>query len=93
MISEYTDSMDYGDFVFWDASDDSEKSQNKQRNNLTVWVRRLLRKYKLDASITDVTKFLITEIWNSGSVQDKIRFAEFRGHDIQTAAKVYATSL
>lgn len=93
MISEYTDSMDYNDFVFWDAPDDSEKSQNKQRNNLTVWTRRLLRKYKLDASITDVTKFLITEIWNSGSVQDKIRFSEWRGHDIQTAAKVYATSL
>ena len=93
MISEYTDSMDYDDFIFWDAPDDSEKSQNKQRNNLSVWTRRLLKKYKLDASITDVTKYLITEIWDSGSVQDKIRFAEFRGHDIQTAAKVYATSL
>ena len=93
MISEYTDSMDYDDFVFWDASDDSEKSQNKQRNNLSVWTRRLLKKYKLDASITDVTKFLITEIWDSGSVQDKIRFAEWRGHDINTASKVYATSL
>ena len=93
MISEYTDSMDYDDFVFWNAPDDSEKSQNKQRNNLTVWTRRLLRKYKLDASITDVTKFLITEIWNTGSVQDKIRFSEWRGHDINTAAKVYATSL
>ena len=93
MISEYTDSMDYDDFVFWDASDDSEKSQNKQRNNLSVWTRRLLKKYKLDASITDVTKFLITEIWDSGSVQDKIRFAEWRGHDVETASKVYATSL
>ena len=93
MISEYTDSMDYDDFVFWNAPDDSEKSQNKQRNNLTVWTRRLLRKFKLDASITDVTKFLITEIWNTGSVQDKIRFSEWRGHDINTAAKVYATSL
>lgn len=93
MISEYTDSMDYDDFVFWSAPDDSEKSQNKQRNNLTVWTRRLLRKFKLDASITDVTKFLITEIWNTGSVQDKIRFSEWRGHDINTAAKVYATSL
>lgn len=93
MISEYTDDMDYDDFVFWDAPDDSEKSQNKQRNNLSVWTRRLLKKYKLDASITDVTKFLITEIWDSGSVQDKIRFAEWRGHDINTASKVYATSL
>ena len=93
MISEYTDSMDYDDFVFWDAPDDSEKSQNKQRNNLSVWTKRILKKYKLDASITDVTKFLITEIWDSGSVQDKIRFSQWRGHDINTAAKVYATSL
>ena len=70
-----------------------EKSQGKQRNNLSVWVKRLLKKAGIDASATDVTKLLITEIWQDGTVQDKIRFAAWRGHEPSTAAKVYATQL
>ena len=93
LFSEYLTEYNEGDFIFWAADDDSEKSQNKQRNNLTVWTRRLLRKNDLDASITDITKYLITHIWDTGSVQDKIKFAEWRGHDVLTASKVYATTL
>tara|TARA_R100000541_G_scaffold21540_1_gene31498 strand:+ start:73 stop:1008 length:936 start_codon:yes stop_codon:yes gene_type:complete len=70
-----------------------EKAQDKQRNNLSLFTKRLLEKYEIKASTTDITKLLITEIWNEGSTQDKIRFAMWRGHEVQTAARTYATSL
>ena len=82
-----------GEFIFWDAPDDSEGSQKKQRNNMSVWTKRFLKKYDIQASLTDVTKLLITEIWDSGTIQDKIQFADWRGHDPMTASKVYATAL
>ncbi|WP_286930169.1 hypothetical protein [Marinobacter sp.] len=84
-----------GDYVFFDRKGEItlEKSQDKQRNNLSVWVKRLLKKYDITASATDITKLLITEIWDTGTTQDKIRFAMWRGHEASTAAKVYATSL
>lgn len=81
-----------GVFLFWDAPDDSEEAQKKQRNNMSVWVKRLLKKYDIKASLTDITKLLITEIWDNGTIQDKIQFAEWRGHDPATASKVYATA-
>ena len=81
-----------GVFLFWDAPDDSEESQKKQRNNMSVWVKRFLKKYDIKASLTDITKLLISEIWDDGTIQDKIQFAEWRGHDPATASKVYATA-
>lgn len=88
-----------GDFIFFAGSKDGEydegitieKIQEKQRNNLSVWIKRLLSKNKINASATDITKLLISEIWDNGTVQDKIRFAQWRGHQPATAAKVYAT--
>lgn len=88
------------EFVFFDGSKDGtyeegmtiENIQAKQRNNLSVWVKRLLQKYKIQASATDITKLLISEIWDSGTTQEKIQFAMWRGHDINTASKVYATA-
>ena len=92
-----TDNLAYqnDEYVFFPGKDDVtlEKSQEKQRNNLSVWVKRLLKKNGINASTTDVTKLLISEIWDTGTTQDKIRFAMWRGHEPQTAAKVYATSL
>lgn len=70
-----------------------EKIQDKMRNNLSVWTKRLLKKYGHNASATDITKLLITEIWDNGTTQDKIKYAMWRGHEVQTAAKVYATTL
>ena len=70
-----------------------EKAQDKQRNNLSLFTKRLLEKYEIKASTTDITKLLITEIWDTGSTQDKIRFAMWRGHEVQTAARTYATAL
>ena len=90
LLDEYL--MKEGEFIFWDAPDDSEESQKKQRNNMSVWVKRFLKKYDIKASLTDVTKLLITEIWDNGTIQDKIQFADWRGHDAMTASKVYATS-
>ncbi len=84
--------LEDGFFLFWDAPDDSEESQKKQRNNMSVWVKRFLKRYDVKASLTDVTKLLITEIWDDGTIQDKIQFAEWRGHDPNTASKVYATA-
>jgi len=84
--------MEDGFFLFWDAPDDSEEAQKKQRNNMSVWTKRFLKKYDVKASLTDVTKLLITEIWDDGTIQDKIQFAEWRGHDPNTASKVYATA-
>ena len=88
-------SWENSDYVFFEGQEGVtlEKLQGKQRNNLSVWVKRLLKKYGVDASATDVAKLLITEIWDTGTTQDKIRFAMWRGHEPQTAAKVYATSL
>ena len=88
------------DFIFFDGSKDGtyeegmtiEKIQAKQRNNLSLWIKRLLKKHGVDASATDITKLLISEIWDTGSTQEKIQFAMWRGHDINTASKVYATA-
>ena len=97
-LTEYL-TMSDDDYVFFPSAsqrkDDVtlEKSQDKQRNNLSVWVKRLLKKKGINASTTDVTKLLISEIWDTGTTQDKIRFAMWRGHEPQTAAKVYATQL
>ena len=75
------------------GSSKAQKAQDKQRNNLSLFTKRLLEKYEIKASTTDITKLLITEIWDTGSTQDKIRFAMWRGHEVQTAARTYATAL
>jgi hypothetical protein len=88
------------DFIFFNGSKDGtyeegmtiEKIQAKQRNNLSLWIKRLLKKHKVNASATDITKLLISEIWDTGTTQEKIQFAMWRGHDPSTAAKVYATA-
>tara|TARA_R110001592_G_scaffold1987_3_gene12531 strand:+ start:6 stop:965 length:960 start_codon:yes stop_codon:yes gene_type:complete len=96
-LSEHLKNVDR--FVFFDrkasgaAEATEEKAQDKQRNNLSVWTKRLLKKYEIDASTTDITKLLITEIWDNGTTQDKIKFAMWRGHEVQTAARTYATTL
>jgi len=91
-LSEHLKNVDR--YVFFDRKDDNEeKAQDKQRNNLSVWTKRLLKKYEIDASTTDITKLLITEIWDNGTTQDKIKFAMWRGHEVQTAARTYATTL
>ena len=91
-LSEHLKNVDR--YVFFDRKEENEeKSQAKQRNNLSVWIKRLLKKYEIEASTTDITKLLITEIWDFGSIQDKIKFAMWRGHEVQTAATTYATSL
>jgi integrase len=93
-LLELSDLQGQEDYVFFPGKEGTlEKSQGKQRNNLSVWVKRLLKKSGIDASATDVTKLLITEIWDTGTTQDKVRFAAWRGHEVQTAAKVYATQL
>ena len=93
-LLEYSDLQGQEDYVFFPGKEGVlEKSQGKQRNNLSVWVKRLLKKAGIDASATDVTKLLITEISSTGTTQDKIRFAMWRGHEVQTAARVYATQL
>ncbi len=88
------------DFIFFNGSKDGtyeegmtiEKIQAKQRNNLSLWIKRLLKKHKVNASATDITKLLISEIWDTGTTQEKIQYAMWRGHDPSTAAKVYATA-
>ena len=88
------------DFIFFNGSKDGtyeegmtiEKIQAKQRNNLSLWIKRLLKKHGVNASATDITKLLISEIWDTGTTQEKIQFAMWRGHDPSTAAKVYATA-
>jgi hypothetical protein len=99
-LSEHLKSVGESSFVFFDGSKDGtyeegmtiEKIQAKQRNNLSVWIKRLLNKHKVNASATDITKLLISEIWDTGTTQEKIQFAMWRGHDINTASKVYATA-
>jgi hypothetical protein len=54
-------------------------------------MKRLLKKYGVDASATDVTKLIITEIWDGDDNSMKLKFAAWRGHEVQTAAKVYAS--
>ena len=96
----HLENVGQSEFVFFDGSKDGsyeegmtiEKIQAKQRNNLSVWIKRLLQKYKVNASATDITKLLISEIWDTGTTQQKIQFAMWRGHDINTASKVYATA-
>ena len=95
LFSEYLeDGEKDGDYLFYPAGEGTEeKIQDKMRNNLSVWTKRLLKKYGHNASATDITKLLITEIWDNGTTQDKIKYAMWRGHEVQTAAKVYATTL
>tara|TARA_R110000796_G_scaffold42198_6_gene104467 strand:+ start:369 stop:1319 length:951 start_codon:yes stop_codon:yes gene_type:complete len=93
-LLELSDLQGTEDYVFFPGKDGTlEKSQGKQRNNLSVWCKRLLKRSGIDASATDITKLLISEIWDTGTTQDKIRFAMWRGHEVQTAARVYATQL
>ncbi len=99
-ISLHLKNVGPSDFIFFNGSKDGtydegmtiEKIQAKQRNNLSLWIKRLLKKHKVGASATDITKLLISEIWDTGTTQEKIQFAMWRGHDINTAAKVYATA-
>ncbi len=94
LFTEYLAKDESLDYLFFKATEGSEeKIQEKMRNNLSVWTKRLLKKYGINASATDITKLLITEIWDTGTTQDKIKFAMWRGHEVQTAAKVYATQL
>ncbi len=98
LFTEYLAKDESLDYLFFkatagEAEGSEEKIQEKMRNNLSVWTKRLLKKYGINASATDITKLLITEIWDTGTTQDKIKFAMWRGHEVQTAAKVYATQL
>lgn len=98
LFTEYLAKDESLDYLFFkatagEAAGSEEKIQEKMRNNLSVWTKRLLKKYGINASATDITKLLITEIWDTGTTQDKIKFAMWRGHEVQTAAKVYATQL
>jgi hypothetical protein len=95
LFNEYLeDGEKDGDYIFYpEGQGTEEKIQDKMRNNLSVWTKRLLKKYGHNASATDITKLLITEIWDNGTTQDKIKYAMWRGHEVQTAAKVYATTL
>jgi len=100
-FGKYFSHIGENDFLFFAGSKDGEyedgttieKIQEKQRNNLSVQVKRFLKKRGINASATDITKLLITEIWDSGTTEDKIKFAMWRGHEPTTAAKVYATQL
>lgn len=95
LFNEYLSKDKFTDeYLFYPAGEGTEeKIQDKMRNNLSVWTKRLLKKYGHNASATDITKLLITEIWDNGTTQDKIKYAMWRGHEVQTAAKVYATTL
>ena len=95
LFNEYLSQEKFVDeYLFYPAGEGTEeKIQDKMRNNLSVWTKRLLKKYGHNASATDITKLLITEIWDNGTTQDKIKYAMWRGHEVQTAAKVYATQL
>ncbi len=95
LFNEYLEdgTLDNKYLFYPDYNISEEKTQDKMRNNLSVWTKRLLKKYGHNASATDITKLLITEIWDTGTTQDKIKYAMWRGHEVQTAAKVYATSL
>jgi archaellum component FlaC len=95
LFSEYLeDGTHDNQYIFYpEGQGTEEKIQDKMRNNLSVWTKRLLKKYGHNASATDITKLLITEIWDNGTTQDKIKYAMWRGHEVQTAAKVYATQL
>tara|TARA_R110002012_G_scaffold826_4_gene3679 strand:+ start:39 stop:989 length:951 start_codon:yes stop_codon:yes gene_type:complete len=96
----HLETIKQNDFIFFNGSKDGtyeegitiEKIQAKQRNNLSLWIKRYLKKQGIDASATDITKLLISEVWDFGSTQDKIQFALFRGHTTDTASKVYATA-
>ncbi len=95
LFNEYLeDGTHENKYLFYPEYEGSEeKIQDKMRNNLSVWTKRLLKKYGHNASATDITKLIISEVWDNGTTQDKIKYAMWRGHEIQTAAKVYATSL
>jgi hypothetical protein len=95
LFNEYLEdgTLDNQYLFYPDYEISEEKTQDKMRNNLSVWTKRLLKKYGHNASATDITKLLISEVWDDGSVQDKIKYAMWRGHTTDTAAKVYATSL
>ena len=103
LMSKYLPTIGENDFLFHKGSRTNEysadmteaKIQAKQRNNLTSWVKKSLKKsINYDGSITDITKLLISEIWeNKNSTgKDVEQFAMWRGHDVSTAAKMYAAS-
>lgn len=95
LFNEYLeDGQNDNQYLFYPEYEGTEeKIQDKMRNNLSVWTKRLLKKYGHNASATDITKLLISEVWDYGTTQDKIKYALWRGHTTDTAAKVYATSL
>ena len=95
LFNEYLeDGTNDNQYLFYPEYEGTEeKIQDKMRNNLSVWTKRLLKKYGHNASATDITKLLISEVWDNGTTQDKIKYAMWRGHTIETASKTYATSL
>ena len=78
-------------FYKYNEAESEDKNYTKMRNNMAVAMKRLLKKYGVDASATDVTKLIITEIWDGDDNSMKLKFAAWRGHEVQTAAKVYAS--
>ena len=97
MEEKYLKNLNDNDFLFWDGelqdNDTIETVFKKSTNHLSVWTARLLKsKYGINGSATDFSKLLITDVWENGSTEDKERFAYLRGHEVATAAKVYATS-
>ena len=100
LMSKYLPTIGENDFLFHKGSRTNEysadmteaKIQAKQRNNLTSWVKKSLKKsINYDGSVTDITKVLITEIWDNGTTEDRMKFAMWRGHDVSTAANMYAS--
>ena len=93
LFINYLPMTSFGPEVFYPLEGrTTAKFQKDTRNNLSVIVKRIVKSYDVDCSITDITKLMITETWDSGTTEDKIRLAKERGHQPQTAAKVYATS-
>ena len=96
LLKKYLENLNDNDFLFWDGelqdNDTIETVFKKSTNHLSVWTKRMLSKYGVQGSATDFSKLLIDDVWENGSVADKERFAAWRGHEVATAAKVYATS-
>lgn len=93
MLDQYYPMLDDGEPLFYkyNEAESEDKNYTKMRNNMAVAMKRLLKKYGVDASATDVTKLIITEIWDGDDNSMKLKFAAWRGHEVQTAAKVYAS--
>ena len=103
VMIKYLSLIGENDFLFhtgtrsstYDESMTETKIQAKQRNNLSSWTKKSIKKViGIDASMTDITKVLIDELWlNPKTPPEKlIQFAMWRGHETKTAATVYVTS-